>query len=59
MNRWADLAALNVAWVTFEVAKYTELIQGALSVAGAITLLAINVLRLRKLWNEHSRVDKP
>lgn len=59
MNRWGDLVALNVAWVTLEVAKYTELVQGMLSIAGAVTLLAINVLRLRKLWNQQRSVDKP
>jgi len=48
-----------VAWVTLEVAKWTEVVEGALSILGAVTLLCINLLRLRRAWNQHRKVDNP
>lgn len=58
MDQWRDLLALNAAWVTFEVAKVTDLIEGALSIVGACTLLIINAMRLRREWRQHRDVDK-
>lgn len=58
MDQWRDLVALNAAWVTLEVAKITDVIEGALSIVGAGTLLAINVMRLRREWRKQPPVDK-
>lgn len=57
MNGWRDIMALNAAWVTFEVAKLTELVEGALSIIGAVTLLVINLMRLRREWRKQPPVD--
>lgn len=59
MNGVRDIIALNVAWVALEVAKWTDVIESGLSILGAVTLLAINVLRLRRAWNQHRKVDNP
>ncbi len=58
MEQWRGLIALNAVWVSFEVMKVTEMIEGALSILGAATLLIINVVRLRRAWNEHKTVEK-
>tara|TARA_E500000318_G_C3390088_1_gene145605 strand:+ start:83 stop:262 length:180 start_codon:yes stop_codon:yes gene_type:complete len=53
-----DIIALNAAWITLEVAKWTDVVEFSLSILGAVTLLCINVLRLRQTWREHRRVKK-
>jgi len=59
MNGVRDIIALNAAWIMLEVAKWTDVIESSLSILGAVTLLAINVMRLRRAWNQHRKVDNP
>jgi len=57
MNDGADILALNLVWVGWEMAKWQELIDWSLSIAGACTLLAINIVRLRKMLRQRRDVD--
>jgi hypothetical protein len=54
-----DLAFLNAAFIGFEVAKWAEIVEGALTLLGAATLLILNLFRLWRMWNEHRKVDNP
>ena len=57
MNDSTDLIALNLAWFGWEIARWQDVIDWTLSAAGAVTLLAINIIRLRKLWIQQRNVD--
>jgi hypothetical protein len=57
MNDGGDLIALNLVWVGWEMAKWQEVIDWGLSIAGACTLLAINIVRLRKMLRQRRDVD--
>ena len=57
MNDGGDLIALNLVWVGWEMAKWQELIDWGVSIAGACTLLAINIVRLRKMLRQRRDVD--
>ena len=57
MNDGADILALNLVWVGWEMAKWQEVIDWSLSIAGACTLLAINIVRLRKMLRQRRDVD--
>ena len=57
MNDGADLLALNLVCVGWEMAKWQEVIDWGLSLAGACTLLAINIVRLRKMLRQRRDVD--
>jgi hypothetical protein len=57
MNDGADILALNIAWIGWEMARWQEVIDWTLSLAGAITLLAINIVRLRKMLRQRRDVD--
>lgn len=58
MTDGSDLLALNLAWVGWEVARWQEVVDWSVSALGALTLVILNVLRLRKAWREHKAVDK-
>jgi hypothetical protein len=57
MNDSTDLIALNLAWFGWEIARWQDVIDWTLSAAGAVTLLVINIIRLRKLWIQQRNVD--
>jgi hypothetical protein len=57
MNDGADILALNIAWIGWEMARWQEVIDWTLSLAGAVTLLAINIVRLRKMLRQRRDVD--
>lgn len=57
MNDGGDLLALNLAWVGWELAKWQDVVDWGLSVAGAVTLLGINLLRLRRVVRQQRDVD--
>ena len=57
MNDGYDLLALNLAWLGWEMARWQEVIDWSLSALGAITLVALNILRLRKALNSQRNVD--
>ena len=57
MNDGGDLIALNLVWVGWEMAKWQEVIDWGVSIAGACTLLAINIVRLRKMLRQRRDVD--
>jgi hypothetical protein len=57
MNDSTDIIALNLAWFGWELARWQDVIDWTLSAAGALTLLAINIIRLRKVWRQHRNVD--
>ena len=59
MNDGSDLLALNLAWMGWELARWQEVIDWTISAAGALTLLAINVMRLRRAIRQRRDVDKP
>jgi len=57
MNDASDLVALNLAWLGWEVARWQDVVDWGISAAGALTLLAINVMRLRRAWRQRNSVD--
>ncbi len=57
MNDGSDLVALNLAWMGWELARWQDVVDWGISAAGALTLLAINVLRLRRALRQHRDVD--
>lgn len=57
MNDGGDIIALNLVWLGWEMARWQEVIDWTLSLAGACTLLAINVVRLRKMLHQRRDVD--
>ena len=57
MNDGADIMALNLAWLGWEMARWQDGIDWGLSLAGACTLLAINIVRLRKMLRQRRDVD--
>jgi hypothetical protein len=57
MNDGYDLLALNLAWLGWEMARWQEVIDWSLSALGAVTLVALNILRLRKALNSQRNVD--
>jgi len=59
MNDAKDLLALNCAWLGWELARWQDVIDWGLSALGALTLVILNVMRLRKVLNEQRKVDKP
>ena len=54
-----NLLVLNLAWLSLEMARWQDVIDWTLSAAGALSLVALNVIRLRKVLREHRDVDKP
>lgn len=54
-----ELLTLNLAWVGWEMARWQEVIDWGISAAGALTLVALNVLRLRRALSKQSKVDNP
>lgn len=58
MNDGSDLLLLNLAWLGWEVARWQEVIDWGISAFGALTLVILNLMRLRKAWNEHRNVDR-
>ena len=58
MNDGADIMALNLAWLGLEMARWQDVIDWGLSLAGACTLLAINIVRLRKMLRQRRDVEK-
>jgi hypothetical protein len=57
MNDGADIMALNLAWLGWEMARWQDVIDWGLSLAGACTLLAINIVRLRKMLRQRRDVN--
>ena len=57
MNDGAAIMALNLAWLGWEMARGQAGIEWGLSLAGAWTLLAINIVRLRKMLRQRRDVD--
>lgn len=57
MNDGSDLLLLNLAWLGWEVARWQEVIDWGISALGALTLVILNIVRLRKAWYEHRNVD--
>jgi hypothetical protein len=57
MNDGSDLVALNLAWMGWELARWQDVVDWGISAAGALTLLAINVLRLRRALRQHRDVN--
>jgi len=57
MNDGYDLLALNLAWLGWEVARWQDVVDWSLSALGAVTLVALNLVRLRKALNQQSKVD--
>lgn len=50
MKDWTDLIALNVAWLTWQLASWQDVVDWALSVVGAVTLIWLNVVKLRRQY---------
>jgi len=57
MNDASDLLALNLAWLGWELARWQEVVDWGISAAGALTLLAINIMRLRYYVRKQRNVD--
>ena len=57
MNDGGDIIALNLVWLGWEMARWQEVIDWTLSLAGACTLLAINIVRLRKMLRQRRDVN--
>jgi len=50
MKDLSELFALNLAWLTWQVATWQDAIDWILSVAGAVTLIWLNVAKLRSQY---------
>jgi hypothetical protein len=50
--------ALNLAWLGWEITRWQDVIDWSISAAGALSLVALNVIRLRKVLREQRNVDK-
>jgi hypothetical protein len=59
MNEGEQLVALNLAWMGWELARWQEVIDWGISVLGALTLVILNLIRLRKALRQQSEVDNP
>ena len=57
MNDGYDLLALNLAWLGWEVARWQDAVDWTLSALGAASLVALNLIRLRKALNKQAKVD--
>jgi len=57
MNDGHDLLALNLAWLGWELARWQEVVDWTLSAMGALTLVILNVIRLRKALRKQANVD--
>jgi len=57
MKDAGDLLALNLAWLGWELARWQEVIDWGISALGACTLLVLNLLRLRRVLRQQSKVD--
>ena len=58
MNDGYDLLALNLAWLGWELARWQDAVDWTLSALGAVSLVALNLVRLRKALNQQAKVDK-
>jgi len=52
-----NLMALNLAWLGWEITRWQDVIDWSISAAGALSLVALNVIRLRKVLREQRNVD--
>lgn len=59
MNDTHQLLALNLAWMGWELARWQEVIDWGLSALGALTLVMLNLIRLRRALNQQPKVDNP
>ena len=57
MKDAGDLLALNLAWLGWELARWQDVVDWTLSALGAVTLLILNLLRLRRALLQHRKVD--
>ena len=57
MNDGADIFALNLAWLGWEITRWQDVVDWSLGAAGACTLLAINILRLKRMLRERRSVN--
>ena len=57
MNDASNLLALNLAWLGWGLARWQEVVDWGISAAGALTLLAINLMRLRYYVRKQREVD--
>lgn len=45
-NQANSLLAINFAWVSMEILRHRELLDWGLTIAGSVTLLVLNLIRL-------------
>jgi hypothetical protein len=57
MKDAGDLLALNLAWLGWELARWQDVVDWTLSALGAVTLLILNLLRLRRALLQQRKVD--
>jgi len=57
MNDGANLMMLNLVWLGWEITRWQDVVDWTLSAAGACTLLAINIVRLRKMLRQRRDVN--
>lgn len=57
MNDGYDVLALNLAWLGWELARWQEVVDWGLSAMGALTLVILNLIRLRKALRKQVEVD--
>jgi hypothetical protein len=57
MKDAGDLLALNLAWLGWELARWQDVVDWTLSALGAVTLLSLNLLRLRRALLQQRKVD--
>ncbi len=57
MNDGTNLLTINLVWLGWEITRWQDVVDWTLSAAGACTLLAINVVRLRKMLRQRRDVD--
>lgn len=53
-----DYIFATVAYICWELARWQDLIDWAVGIAGAITLIAYNIIRINKVLANKDDVDK-
>lgn len=58
MSNTYDGCYALVLWSAWELARYQQLVDWAVGVCGAVTLIALNVIRIRRALMNSSDVNK-
>jgi len=58
MSSEHDYIYATIAFTAWELARWQDVIDWAVGIAGALSLIALNVIRIHKTLSNKSKVDK-